>query len=160
MNEDRFSHDVVTTLCRAGWSPSRRVDLDVWREPLTIRGNFVLSEAAEAALSDFGSLKVEQHGPGIECARESFDLNPLVATGYEAEFVRVAHAVGEKSLFPLGQVVGGQAFLGIAPSGSIYYFMESIGLLGHSIDEALTRMIDGRKPLRVWDIDVTEPDSE
>jgi hypothetical protein len=159
MSSDRFPPHVAATLRSAGWSPTRRVDPEQWVERLTSKGTFAWSVAAEAALRDFGGLKVEQHGPGAECAREPFELDPLAGEGYEAEFGRVEHIVGESGLLPLGEAGGGQALLAIAASGAVYYLMESVGLLGHSIEEALARLIEGRKPLRVWDVDVTFPAS-
>jgi len=156
MNPTRFSRQVEDVLLRAGWSPTRRADISKWVRLLTQIGHFRIFPSAEIVLSEFGGINVYQHDAGIECARESFEINPLVAQGCESEFRR-AEAVVTDKLFPLGEVVGGQAFLAIGESGSVYYFMETIGLVGHSFDEAVTRLIEGRLPLRVWDVDITVP---
>ena len=100
-------------------------------------------------------MTIEQMGPGIECARETFQFDPVVAAGYENEFRWVEEAIDDRDLFPLGEIPSAPAFIAIARSGAVYYLMERVGLLGRSIDEALIRMIEGRRSLRVWDIDLT-----
>jgi hypothetical protein len=155
MREQRFENQVEHVLRKAGWVPGRQISTNKSIQVLTAIGAFKAPQTAIDVLNEFDGIHVHQHAPGVECARESFEINPLVAQGYEPEFSRVAAIVGEE-LFPLGQIGGGQVFLAIGQSGKVYYLMESIGLLGHSFDEALTRLIEGRRPLTVWNIDITK----
>ncbi|WP_082801189.1 SUKH-3 domain-containing protein [Herbidospora cretacea] len=51
-------------LARAGWKPGRQVDTSAWLSRLEADG-FVMHDAAERFLREFGGLVVPHGGPGI-----------------------------------------------------------------------------------------------
>ncbi len=86
---------------------------------------------------------MKQSGPGAEAARESFELNPLLAIGEEDRFAEHALRIGEP-LYPLGEAANGHVFLAIAADGRVYALMEELWFLGESMEAAIERLILGR----------------
>ena len=58
----------------------------MWQHALS--HGFQLFGAAREALARFGGLRIDQYGPGAECAREAFEINPTLAVGEERRFRR------------------------------------------------------------------------
>jgi hypothetical protein len=143
----RFTPTVDEVLRKAGWSPGRRVpddQVDAWCRMLG--DGFTLSDAARAALAEFGGLEVAQSGPGVERAREPFELDPILAVGEEDRFQLYTEAYG-LDLFPLGEAAGSHYFLAIDPTGRTYLVMDDIQLLAESFDEALESLVLGKGSL-------------
>lgn len=139
----RFSQESERTLRQAGWYPGRTVDTAVWRVPLEESG-FVFPEAAERFLAEFGGLSVDDHGPGITSARESFEFDPLLAFGEDDRFGDWSASLG-RVLAPLGELDGGRFFLGIDEQGVIYLVASWLARFG-SGDEGLENLILGVMP--------------
>lgn len=151
MKERRLNDSVHRDLAAAGWYGGRRDEgfMERIRQRLTHDGRFELFPVAEAALLEFGGLRVEQSGAGVDRARESFVLNPLRAVDAEPVFAQYSEVVGKK-LFPLGEA-GDQGFIAVADTGEVFLIFEGILLLGHSVHEALSNLIEGRAvPGATW----------
>ncbi len=110
---------------------------------------FPLFPAARDALARYGGISVRQSGAGEECARETFELIPLLALGEEEFFREVGSRVGTR-LYPLGEAGGGHLFLAISTEGRVFAFMDDdIWLLGESMEEGLEALVSGCKSTRV-----------
>lgn len=53
------------------------MDITAWRTRLEA-GGFVMHQAAERFLAEFGGLTFAHRGPGISLARAPFELDPLL----------------------------------------------------------------------------------
>lgn len=145
-----WSEESESRLKDAGWYKGRRNAQRVaeWRQSLESPNGFRMSLAAEAALEEFGGLHVDCQGPGIECARGGFDLDPELASGEEDRFDRFRQQVGS-DMFPLGEAFDGQAFLAIDGEGRVYLLGDRICLLGNNIRVALDAVLMGRLPMEI-----------
>jgi hypothetical protein len=139
-----WSDETEARLTAAGWKPGRRDTQRVaeWRRILEKPAGFRLSLDAERALEEFGGLRVECRGPGLECARGGFDLNPELAIGEEDRFLELGARVGG-SLFPLGEAFEGQAFLAMDPLGRVFMVGDTLQLIGADIRDALETILIG-----------------
>ncbi|MGK3204319.1 SUKH-3 domain-containing protein [Amycolatopsis sp. MEPSY49] len=135
-----FSPGVLDVLTAAGWRADRQVDVDGWRADLAEEG-LRMHAAAEAFLASFGGLRIGVRGPGVSCAREPFELDPLLASGEGDRFIDWGTEIG-KSLFPVGEFGDGRLFLAIDEAGQIYGLADRLGKYG-PYDEALTKLISG-----------------
>jgi hypothetical protein len=139
----RFNERVTRALARAGWiAGSDRGRCDEWVAVRGLSHSLRIFPAAVAALSEFGGLRVDEAGVGIDRAREPFILDPGRAVGSEDIFVRYSEILN-KALFPLGEAAD-QAFIAIADSGEVYLLFEGALLIGDRIDTALVNLIEGR----------------
>ncbi|WP_437912838.1 SUKH-3 domain-containing protein [Sorangium sp. So ce302] len=145
-----WSDESEAQLVAAGWYKGRQNPRCVaeWRKILERPNGFQMSLAAERALHEFGGLRVDCQGPGFECARGSFDLDPELVSGEEGRFAYFRDQVGS-DLFPLGEAFDGQAFLAIAGSGRVYLLGDRVQLLGDSIYSALDSILMGRLPKEI-----------
>jgi hypothetical protein len=141
----RFSPRTAAVLVGAGWFPGRSVPdlVHYWRAQLVDKGQFMMSRSAEAALTEFGGLRIAQQGVGVDFALDSFVIDPTLAAGAEDDFRHYAKLVGKNNLFPLGEA-SEQASLAIADTGEVYLIFEGILLLGNSMDTALISLAEGR----------------
>ncbi|MFD7631535.1 SUKH-3 domain-containing protein [Streptomyces sp. NPDC059851] len=140
----RFSDEVEGVLRRAGWLPDRRVDLAQWK---VSSAEFTWHAAAEKFLQEFGGLRVDNSGPGITCARESFEFDPELAIGEGERFAELSELFGHK-FFPLGEVGQGEFFLAIDEEGAIYLL--GAWVLRHGPgDLALEHLVTGVAPERL-----------
>lgn len=142
---EAFNDAVRKVLSAAGWYPGRREPalLKQWQRELVGEGGFTIFPAAERALLEFGGLRIDERGPGIDRAREPFVLDPSLAVGAESVFLDYAGLL-QKRLFPLGEA-GGQAFIAIAESGEVFLIFEGILLIAATIEDALANLIEGRR---------------
>ena len=97
-----------------------------------------MSLAAERVLEEFGGLRVDCQGPGLECARFSStwtrSWSAAKRTGLKTHF---RDQVGG-DLFPLGEAFNGQAFLAIFDGlGWVHLLGDRAQLLGDNIYCAL-----------------------
>jgi hypothetical protein len=141
-----WSLETQAILESAGWHPGRREkDLVTrWRQQLSTPGGFDLSGEAERVLEEFGELRVDRRGPGLEAARAGFEMDPTLALGEEERFARLGNSLGA-NLFPLGEALDGHVFLAIDESGRIYLVGDEIHPLGSNIYQALDNLLLGRK---------------
>lgn len=87
-------------------------------------------------------------GPGINVARESFTLDPILVEGERDRFERFEDRLNV-SLFPLGEGGNGHFFIAIADNGKVYAIMDDILKIGDNVDEALNNLIIGIRPTRI-----------
>ncbi|WP_437819353.1 SUKH-3 domain-containing protein [Sorangium sp. So ce1078] len=145
-----WSEETESRLVVAGWYKGRRNAQRVaeWRQNLEKPNGLQMSLAAERALEEFGGLRVDCQGPGLECARGSFDLDPELASGEEDRFDHFRDQVGS-DLFPLGEAFEGQAFLAIDSTGRVYLLGDRVQLIGSNVYSALDSMLMGRLPIEI-----------
>lgn len=110
-----------------------------------------MHEAAESFLREFGGLDVWLSGPGISCARASFELDPSLAQGEGDRFAEWSASIG-RHLYPLGELDHGRFFLAIDEFREIYLVETWLASYGR-MPEALENLVLGVAP-----IDVTVPD--
>jgi hypothetical protein len=108
----------------------------------------VFSPAAEAFLREFGALSVEQSGAGVDLARNSFRVDPLLllrALPTLAEFGRAL----DVALSPLGLVENGS--YRVLDERDRMFLIDHSGEwhLGDGAARGLTVLIDGVAPDRV-----------
>lgn len=143
-----WSPEVLEVLEASGWTAGRRVGTADWRSMFEAVG-IVMHEAAEAFLQEFGGLAVSIGGPGINRAREPFELNPELAWGEDDRFSEWSDSLGRR-LFPLGELDDGRFFLGIDEGSEIWLvetWVASFGPMPH----ALENLILGVMPRRIDD---------
>ncbi len=142
-----WSEETERRMRKAGWYPGRDVSelVEKWKRKLSRPGRFYMFAAAERALREFGGIRVEVEGPGLECARSGFRINPMLA-GWELDrFSAYEERIGVR-IFPLGLAVGGSCFLTIGEDGRVFLSVEDVWPLGDSLADALDALIVGRKP--------------
>ncbi|MFS8103167.1 SUKH-3 domain-containing protein [Lentzea alba] len=108
----------IDLLTEAGWSPGRAVDVTEWRVELEEMG-FVMHEAAERVLVEFGGLLLEAEGTGVRHGRCALELDPLLGVGSRKSFDDFAAKAGTRDLYPIGEVDWGHASLAIDPDGQV-----------------------------------------
>jgi hypothetical protein len=143
----RFSVQAEDILRRAGWHAGRSVPdlVATWRDGLLRSHGIEMFPSAERALLEFGGLKIDEQGPGVTCAREPFEIDPILAD-YDGEvFGEFSGQVGTR-LYPLGEAVGGLGFLAIGENDRVYMLLDDIRLLGNNMDEALEALLIGLQP--------------
>ncbi|MFF4360260.1 SUKH-3 domain-containing protein [Streptomyces sp. NPDC001604] len=143
-----WSPDVLEVLKASGWTAGGQVDTAGWRSVFEAVG-IGMHDAAETFLQEFGGLAVSIGGPGINRAREPFELDPELARGEDDRFSEWSDSLGRR-LFPLGELDHGRFFLGIDEGSEIYLvetWVASFGPMPH----ALENLILGVMPRRIDD---------
>ncbi|MGW4777222.1 SUKH-3 domain-containing protein [Streptomyces filamentosus] len=141
-----WSSEVERVLREAGWHPGRTVDTAGWKQRLEQDG-FRSHAAAEGFLREFGGLAVGHGGTGITRAREPFDLDPLLALGEADRFGGWGEEIGHH-LFPVGELAGGHAFLGLDEDGELYVVDDWPGRFGR-MPEAMENLVLGVMPVHM-----------
>ncbi|MFC8505538.1 SUKH-3 domain-containing protein [Streptomyces sp. NPDC057411] len=141
-----WSSEVERVLREAGWRPGRAVDTARWTRQLEQDG-FRSHAAAEDFLREFGGLAVGHGGAGITRAREAFDLDPLLALGEDDRFDEWGEEIGHH-LFPVGELAGGHAFLGLGEDGELYVVANWLARFGR-MPEAMENLVLGVMPVRM-----------
>jgi hypothetical protein len=158
--QDRFSEDARDVLMAAGWFPGRRIDVSGWSRALDHPeqpDGFRMTHLARAALEEFGGLKIRQSARGIDYARSSFDLDPMLLSGEEDRFDDWSRALGSR-LYPLGEDYYGTFFLAIDELGRIFSMANELHYVGLEIAEAVENMILGRRPEDFFKVTI-DPDA-
>lgn len=148
MKDRRFSEFAEEILLNAGWFPNRNCSeqIEKWEKELQkFDPDFEMFSEARKVLIEFGGIKVKQSGSGIDFARATFEIDPLLCIGESDRISDFESEIGEK-LYPLGECFGGYCFLGIAESGKVYSIGMADFLFGNTINEALENLILGKKP--------------
>ncbi|MFB7336024.1 SUKH-3 domain-containing protein [Streptomyces adustus] len=143
-----WSPEVLEVLEASGWTAGRRVDTASWRSMFEAVG-IVMHDAAEKFLQEFGGLSVSIGGPGINRAREPFELDPELAWGEDDRFSEWSDSLGRR-LFPLGELDHGRFFLGIDEDSEIYLVEAWVASFG-SMPHALENLVLGVMPRRIDD---------
>ncbi|MGW5101243.1 SUKH-3 domain-containing protein [Streptomyces sp. NPDC004100] len=139
-----FTAETEETLRTAGWFPGRCVSVELWRERLEESGEVRMHEAARSFLAEFGGLSVRFGGPGVTCARSSFDFDAGLVVGEEGRFAEWSRTIG-RALFPIGELDEGRFFLGIDQHGEIYLVETWVAAFGPA-QEALEKLVLGIGP--------------
>ncbi|PBD02274.1 SUKH-3 immunity protein of toxin-antitoxin system [Streptomyces sp. Ag82_O1-15] len=143
-----WSPQVLEVLEASGWAAGRQVDTVGWRSMFEAVG-IVMDDTAEAFLQEFGGQTVSIGGPGINRAREPFELDPELVWGEDDRFSEWSDSLGRR-LFPLGELGHSRFFLGIDEDREIYLvetWVASFGPMPH----ALENLILGVMPRRIDD---------
>ncbi|MGW9449712.1 SUKH-3 domain-containing protein [Streptomyces sp. NPDC055632] len=138
--------EVEAVLRDAGWYPGRSVDTAGWKERLE-RDGFRVHAAAEDFLREFGGLEAGHLGSGVTRAREPFDLDPLLGLGEDDRFGEWSEEIGH-SLFPVGGLGHGHAFLGLDESGELYVVEGWLARFGR-MPEAMENLVLGVMPVHM-----------
>ncbi|WP_305789927.1 SUKH-3 domain-containing protein [Symbioplanes lichenis] len=161
---DRFPPDVHLILTKAGWFPGRDVSetIEAWLEqkagPL---GHFPLSDAARAALDEFGGLVLATtidpaHRTLFYPAAEQVAISQTI--GFAEEYEDEDGYAGPA--FPIAFHENGPAEIVMDPRGRVFSLHWSDDLfLGNSIDEALITMCRTTSPPSAWGA-FTSPDQD
>jgi hypothetical protein len=146
MSETDEDAEVRRVLGDAGWTPTRRdaQAVDGWRQMIDSPGGFQMFPAARGALEEFGGLRVDRRGPGINRAKSSFRIDPTVAKLEYDRFHDFESELGVR-LYPLGEVDDGHAYLAVDESGRAYLLMEELFDQYPSVLAALASFIVGRR---------------
>ncbi|WP_110944607.1 SUKH-3 domain-containing protein [Streptomyces niger] len=141
-----FSPEVADVLRSSGWTPQRTVDTAQWTNAFEERG-IQAHQAVRNFLAEFGGLNVDISGPGINCAREPFELEPLLCLGEEDRFSEWGEELGLQ-LFPLGELDQGRFFLGMDENGVIYLVADWVARFG-PWPQAIDALVRGVAPAEV-----------
>lgn len=139
-----FDEVTAGTLARAGWFPSRSVDVDRWARLLRDEG-IELHAAADAFLREFGGLVVDESGPGISRAREPFTLDPATCVGEGDRFLEWSEDLGRR-IVPVGELDRGRFFLGLDETSELYLVETFVATFGQ-MPVALERLVRGVMPV-------------
>lgn len=117
--------------------------LAVWLPQLT---EFPVLEPALGALREFGGLVVRSAGAGVDPARDGLAFDPTALVGESDRFTGFACA-GVGPLFPLGETADGHGMVLMDGAGRVFGAAVDgvIRRLGDSIEEALDRLVTGRR---------------
>jgi hypothetical protein len=134
--------NVLRVLAEAGWTPEwdASAQAEQWINSLTDK--FPLVPGILQVLRRYGGLRVRQGGAGRECARESFEIDPMLASGEGPRFSRFSRVLGRR-LFPLGEAGSGHVFLALGDDGKVYALMHDLWRLADSIETALEVLVEG-----------------
>ena len=135
--------ETLKKMRQISWYPGRAVPNEVerWKRELD---EFVIFDVAETVLLEFGGLRNDEDGPGLEAARSRFRLDPALACGERGRFEEFETEI-DCRLYPLGEACGGAVFLAIAEDARVYLMERALWLAGDDIWDALDRFIRGRK---------------
>ncbi len=147
-SQRQWSPRVAELLRAAGWYEGRRVEeaqLDAWRRVLEA---FTPNDAALSILAEFGCLRIDQQGPGVERARMSFWIDPARAVGEDDRFAQFEEISGP--LFPVGEAWGGHGILGVSAEERVFVVIDDLYFVGSDFAQALDSLVEGRLPLAEW----------
>jgi hypothetical protein len=113
---DRFTLPVVDLLRSAGWYEGRTVS-----DTLELPPEFSLFSQAQVVFAEFGGLHMGQAGIGIDCAKCDVEIDPCLGSHLAPHLKRHEQSLKTK-LYPLGEVVGGHAYLVIDEQGRTYLY--------------------------------------
>ncbi len=157
--QGRFSDDVASVLRAAGWYEGRRVAAEaaeVIREVCEHIGGRHLTQhelvaPAVTVLTEFFGLHLLPEGPGRQCLRSSFAIDPRLAAG-SVEALGDLGRLLDTTLFPIGAEGDRESIVAIDVSGRVFA-LDNMGEwhLGDSIESAITTLINGIRPSRLDD---------
>jgi hypothetical protein len=156
-----LSPTAADVLTAAGWAPGRDIGSGQsaqWRLRYTVAFNGIAAsvpggapegcwnEAADAIPRAFGGLAVTQSGAGVDLARNSFVLDPLLLERWARPLAIRDQALGTV-LAPLGHVENNAAIA--VTSDSCVFLVDHRGewAYGEGLEQGLSDLIDGVQPL-------------
>jgi hypothetical protein len=153
----RFSSKTKEVLEQAGWHEGRVVDDAQLEEWCALKWNYApgycqIFPVALQVLREFGGLVINQHGPGITCARTPFFIDPVKALGIEDDNWFIDEWLWGMPLYLLGakgERMPPEDVLAIDPIGRVLGLTYGHILYGKTFDEALENMILGFMPERL-----------
>lgn len=105
-----------------------------------------LSVVASRALDEFGGLVVKVSGPGFDMAKTGFTVDPRPVFSELDRLQEYASSFSpEIELFPLGETLDGHAILAIDQRGRVFLVMDSVMLIGETVEEAIANLILGKR---------------
>jgi hypothetical protein len=131
----RFSAEVESILRRGGWFEGRRVDLAAY-DRLPVKPH----AKAREVLTEFGGLRVGEHGPGIDFVRTSVDFVPPTVFEFDA----LKQAAGS-SVYWIARAYGSDDDLWIDEDGGVYAIHQDLLRIALSFDAALESLLLGRR---------------
>lgn len=167
MSAERFSSDVAAVLSAVGWHEGRDIGAQaeemIDRTIAAARAEGVALQAfpaIDAALREFGGLKVTEAAVGRPFNGKDFLLDPTVLVRGFAAYDHIGKVVGRRC-FPLGYQTEEDAPLVMAENGEVYLLHHVRDCyVGANLDAALDTLIDLREMLPdLWDfydLDVVE----
>lgn len=148
----RFQKNVAEVLSAAGWYEGRNiVDLvNKWAKTLDRPGGFQIFPAAEIALREFGGLRINPSGPGLDHGPSPLIIDASLAVAEEELFQSWSETLHTK-LYPLGEAGPVAEFLAIDEHGRVLLLSFDALLVGQTIEEALDHLIRGInfEPLKI-----------
>jgi hypothetical protein len=140
----RFPDTVDGILRDAGWTPGRDIGqvAEDWINETATSGSFEVNDEVRRIVHEFGGLKVDQRGPGINVARESFHIDPRGA--YLPQLFDEYSLVLGHRLFPIGEGGHGHFFIAVSDDRRVFAIGPWLTLIGANIDEAIRNLIEGR----------------
>lgn len=141
-----WSDETALLLEKAGWRHGRRSSgaLEKSRHILRRFGDSIPAVVSQT-IEEFGGLQVKATGPGQQCARGSFDLDPALAEGEDDRFSEKSRQIGA-TLFPLGEADDGGGFVAMDGGGRVYLVSDDVYFLGDNIHQGLHAILAGTKP--------------
>ncbi|GAA3990437.1 hypothetical protein GCM10022247_06490 [Allokutzneria multivorans] len=139
MNVDEWwPQRAIDLLLGSGWFPGRAAEVSGWRAELAGWG-FVMHEAAERVLTEFGGLLIEADGAGVRHGRCTVEVDPTLGT-FSPAWVE---GVDAQDLYPLGEVDSGHAALAISAHGDVFMLWgKGFTRVGQGRD-AIVRLTEG-----------------
>jgi hypothetical protein len=109
--------------------------------------NFERFPASDKVLDEFGGIRVGVSGSGVEVGTTDFELDPMacVHLGEEMSFLQKKL---ELNLYPLGEAGNGHGYLMVDEHGGVYILFDGIQKVAHSFDDAVERLLLGRKSVQ------------
>ncbi|MFC8001763.1 SUKH-3 domain-containing protein [Streptomyces olivaceus] len=128
-------------LQRAGWHPGRRVPTATWEAILRERGAFVIHDAAQRFLSEFGGLVTYGLPADSITTASAVRFDPLMAEWQDERFAWAGREAGV-SLYPVGAADEGASLLGMCEGGVLYLVRDRVQRLATDADQALDRLVE------------------
>lgn len=140
----KLSNFTKHVLFNAGWQPGAdfRHIVAHWKDALSQSDGWAMFPAAEQALREFGPLRVQQYAPGVTCAREPFEFDPLLNI-YDKERFDAYAEDAQTALYSLGECAGRRGQLAIGANGQVFSILDDLALEGENIYDALNNLVEG-----------------
>ncbi|MFV2018494.1 SUKH-3 domain-containing protein [Micromonospora sp. LOL_023] len=154
--QERFPAEVAAMLSRAGWRASDRDDQRGRDWALRIaaqvgpggRQHAVVGPAIEV-YAEFGGLRVEPDGPGVDVAPSPVHLDPRPAVHTIATLATLGDVLGVP-LSPIGVEAAGPGILAIDERRRVFVLDHGGDwYVGASIEQAISTLLLGLRPSRV-----------
>jgi len=155
-DEERFPTEVAAMLSRAGWRAADRDDQRGRDWALRIaahvgpdgRQHALVGPAIEV-YAEFGGLRLEPDGPGVEVAPSAVHLDPLPAVHTIATLAALGAVLGVP-LSPIGVEAAGPGIVAIDERRRVFVLDHGGDwYVGASIEQAISTLLLGLRPPRV-----------
>lgn len=139
-----LSARTLELLHKAGWTPSRQVDVGPYEAALVAEG-YPVTSAVREFLKSFGGMQVEHPHGGDPEATDRFHLDTARAVdGFEYDRVRAYELRVGEPLIVVGEAFSEHMIVMMSPSGRVYAAYDSVLIrLGETGCEALQTLCEG-----------------